>query len=91
MTEDDAIEVLRAAGLMPGLLATARLLADGADDDTANGPRWKQLDDYELGAHAVRHARRVSSDVRRIDDDSGHPEACHVAARGLMLATRAAR
>lgn len=91
MTESEAIEVLRSAGVLHGLLATAELLACGSGDDAANGPRWERLDDTELSTHVLRHVARVCADVRRIDLDSGHPEACHVAARGLMLATRAAR
>lgn len=69
--------------------ALEALLAQGADADRRDGPRWRRLSTDELAHHMYAHALSVASRPDRRDPDTGALEALHVAARALQLAQRA--
>lgn len=91
VTEKDAeyLAVFRAAGLANALRTMARLLRQGTEKDLRNGPREFLLRDDEVRDHLEAHLEHVAFDLRKIDDDSGEPEAAHLAVRAMQILRRA--
>jgi hypothetical protein len=83
--ELDALDILRAEGLTPGLLAVAALLRSQAPNGLR---RWQALSEHEILEHLRSHSRLTDEDPRAVDDDSGHPNTAHTAARALMALVR---
>ena len=78
----ELLPALRAEGLIDAVLAVEALLAAMAHHGVQ---RWRRLSWLEILRHLRDHVCEVAEEPGRIDSDSQHPTAAHVAARALMV------
>lgn len=76
------LPALASEGLLDAILAVEALLAAMVPHGVQ---RWRRLSWLTLLRHLRDHVREVSEEPGRIDADSKHPTAAHVAARALMV------
>lgn len=76
---------LASEGLLDAVLAVEALLVAMAPHGLQ---RWRRLSWLALLRHLRDHVCEVSEEPGRVDADSRHPTAAHVAARALMILQR---
>jgi hypothetical protein len=81
----ELLPALRSEGLIDAVLAVEALLAAMAHHGIQ---RWRGLSWLEILRHLRDHVCEVAEEPGRIDADSKHRTAAHVAARALMVLQR---
>lgn len=81
----ELLPALAAEGLLDALLAVEDLLVAMIPHGVQ---RWRGLTLALLLSHLRDHVREVAEHPGRVDADSGHRTAAHVAARALMVLQR---